>query len=126
MIEIAPHARPPLATLLAVALPLLFVAGALLRGVPTAARRRVYVSAVAAGLLLAAASAALWSRRHAGMGTETARGWPRAVYARWEPFEGGASRAGVLWRGVAESALAYASASALLLAVAAPRRRPAP
>ena len=124
MIEIAPHFRPPLATLLAVALPLLFAAAILLRREPPGTWRRVVLGAAAAGVLLATASAALWSRRHAGTGTETARGWPRAVHANWEGFGGEGRRSGILWRGALEGAFVYAALAAGPLAAAA-RRRPA-
>jgi hypothetical protein len=114
--------RPPLATLLTVALPLLLVAALLLRGQPPAVRHTRLAAAVLVGLLLTAASAVLWSRRHAGTGVETARGWPKPVHARWEDFEGRDRTAGIRWRGIAENTLVYASASLLLLAAAARRR----
>ena len=126
MIEIAPSFRPPLATLLVVALALLLLAAVLLRRATRIARRRVLLGALAVGALLTATSAGLWSRRHAGTGTETARGWPRIVHARWVAFEGGAGRAGLQWRGVVENGLVYTVAAAALLspgAVLVKRRR---
>src|SRR5215218_6529418 len=128
MLEIAPSHRPPLAMLLAVVLPLVALAGLLLRRAARRERRRLLFGALALGGLLTAASAGLRSRRHAGMGTETAWGWPRIVYARWVPFEGGAGRAGPQWRGVAEGGLTYVTVGGALLALGqalARRRRPA-
>ena len=116
MFEIAPSPGPPLATLLAIALPLLVLAGLLLASASWRERRRVIVGALLLGGLLTAASAALWSRRHAGTGLETARGWPRVVHARWVPLDDGALRAGLQWRGVAENGMTYAAGCALLLA----------
>lgn len=130
MIEIAPHLRPPLATLLAVALPLLGLAALLLRRHRREVWRGTLAAAILLGLALTAASTALWSRRHAGTGVETARGWPKPVHTRWEDFEGRGRAAGVRWRGVAENTLVYASASLVLLAAAARwrsgRRAPSP
>lgn len=123
MLEIAASTRPPMATLLAIALPLLALVALLLRRVTRLDRQRVLLGALALGALLTAGSAALWSRRHAGTGTETARGWPRIVYARWESFEGAAGRAGMHWRGVAESALLYGAMGAALLALGRARTR---
>jgi hypothetical protein len=125
MLEIAPSSRPPLATLLAIAPPLLAIAALLMRRAPRVDRVRVLVGARSLAALLTAASAALWSRRHAGTGTETARGWPRVVHARWVSFEGGAAHAGPQWRGVAENGLVYTAAAGALLAlgVALVRRR---
>ena len=117
MFEIAPSSRPPLAMLLAVALPLAAVAAILLRRAAPAERRRVLIGALVLGLLLTALGGACWSRRHAGTGTETARGFPRTIHARWVPFDAGESRAGVRWRGVVEGTLVYAAAAAVLLAV---------
>jgi hypothetical protein len=116
MFEIAASARPPLASLLRIALSLLILGALMLWRATPSVRRRVIVASVVVGALLSFASAALWSRRHAGTGTETAYGWPRVVYARWESFEGGAGRAGVQWRGVVENSFAYGSATMLALA----------
>ena len=124
MIEIAPHLRPPLATVLAVVVPLLVGAAVLLRRTPASVRRRLLVAAAAGAVLLTAASAVVWSRRHAGTGTETARGWPRIVHSRWESFEGEEGRSGIHWRGVLEGMLVYAVAGAAVLGVGhAVRRR---
>jgi hypothetical protein len=117
MFEITPSLRPPLATLLAATLPFLVLAGLLLSSASPRERRRVVVGALVLGGCLTAASALLWSRRHAGTGLETARGWPRVVHARWVPLDDGATRAGLHWRGVAESGVAYAAGSAMLLAL---------
>ena len=127
MLEIAPSHRPPLAMLLAVVLPLLALAGVPLWRATRRERLRLLAGALALGGLLTAASAGLWSRRHAGTGTETAWGWPRIVYARWVPFEDGAGRAGLQWRGVAECGLTYATLGAVLLTLrrTLAQRRPA-
>lgn len=119
MIPIDAAARPPLATLLWIALPSLAAAAALLRGAPAAARRRALVRALAAAAALTVASTILVSERHAGTGTEVARGWPKAVHARWESFDRTERRAGVAWRGVAEDLFVFAATSAALLAAAA-------
>jgi hypothetical protein len=121
MFEIAPHVRPPLMTLLAVSLPLLAAAALLLRGQPAAVWRRVLGGAMLAGVLLTAASAVLWSSRHAGTGVETARGWPKAVYGRWEDFEGRERVTAIRWRGVLEDTFVYTAAAGVLFAAAARR-----
>jgi hypothetical protein len=116
-----------MATLVAIVFPLLALAALRLRRAARPERRRVVLGAILLGLFLTTASAMLWSQRHAGTGTETARGWPRVVYARWMPFEGGAGRAGLQWRGVAEGGLVYLAAAAALLAFGPAlgrRRRP--
>ena len=123
MFEIAPSSRPPLATLLAIALPLLAIAAWLLRRAAGNDRLRVLVGALSFAALLTAGSLALWSRRHAGTGTETARGWPRIVHARWVSFEGGDERNGLRWHGIAECGLLYGTIGAALLAVRDARRR---
>ena len=119
MIEIAASSRPSLATLLAVALPLLVIAGVLLSRSGRLTRRRVVLGGVTLGALMTAASAAFVSARHAGTGTEIARGWPRVLHAHWASFEGGEARAGMQWRGVAESGFVYTAAATALLATGA-------
>lgn len=123
MFEIAPSSRPPLATLLAVALPLLAIAAWLLRRAARSDRLRMLVGALSLAALLTSGSTVLRSRRHAGTGTETARGWPRIVRARWVSFEDGAERTGLQWRGIAEGGLLYAAIGAGLLALRHARRR---
>jgi hypothetical protein len=118
MFEIAPHFRPPLAIALAVVLPLLAGTAILLLRVPPRVRRRLLATAAAAALLLTAASAIVWSRRHAGTGTETAYGWPRIVYSRWESFEGVGHRSGIHWRGVLEQIAVYSVAGAAMIVAA--------
>jgi TRAP-type uncharacterized transport system fused permease subunit len=119
MLEIAPSSRPPLATLLGILVPLLVLAALLLRRATRIARRQMLIRALILGVVLTAASSALWSRRQTGTGTETARGWPRAVHTRWVPFErdSASGRAGLDWRGIAESGLVYATVAATLLAL---------
>ena len=117
MMEIAASSRPPLATLLAVALPLLLLAVVLLSRAESPARRRVLLGGPILGALMTAASAAFVSTRHAGTGTETARGWPRVLQAEWVSFEGGQARAGLQWRGLAENGLIYTAAATALLAL---------
>ena len=115
MFEIAPHLRPPLATLLAFTLPVLAGAAILLLRAPRWLRRRLMVTAAAGGILLTGMSGAVSTRRHAGTGTETALGWPRIVYSRWESFEGQGGRSGVHWRGILEGTIAYGAVAAALL-----------
>lgn len=117
MLEIAPSSRPPLATIVAILLPLLALALLLLRRAVGPMRQRLLVGALGLGMLLTAASTAGWSRRHAGTGTETAHGWPQILHARWVPFDGGDARAGLQWRGLVINTLVYAAAAAVLLAV---------
>lgn len=123
MIEIAPASRPPLAVVLATVLVLLALAAMLLRRVGPRERRRVLAAAVAAGASLTPASALLRSERHAGTGTETARGWPRIVHSRWVSFEGEEGHVGLRWGGVAGDIVVHGAASAVVLALAASRRR---
>ena len=118
MIEIAPHLRPPLAIALAVVLPLLAATAILLLRVPSRARRLLLGTAVAGAVLLTAASAIVWTRRHAGTGTETAYGWPRIVYSRWESFEATEHRSGIHWRGVLEQIAVYSVAGAAIVVAA--------
>jgi hypothetical protein len=73
-------------------------------------------------MLLTTASTMVWTRRHAGTGTETAYGWPRIVYSRWESFEGIEHRSGIHWRGVLEQIAVYSVAGAAM-SVAAWRLR---
>jgi hypothetical protein len=104
--------------LLVVSLSLSAAAWALLRHVAPGARRRALIAAALVGVAGMIGSTALVSRRHAGMGTEIARGWPRVVHSRWESFDGSERRAGVHVRGAMENALAYGAAAALLGALA--------
>jgi hypothetical protein len=126
MIAIDASARLPLATLLFLALLLVALACVLLRRTPSGTRWRAVTSAAIVGVLLAGGSSALESRRHAGTGTETARGWPRAVHTRWESFDTPERRSGVDVRGLGESALFYAAVVAAVLAGAATVRGRAP
>jgi len=119
MIEIAADTRPPLATLLLIALPLIFIAAVLLRGQPPAVRRVVLAATAISALVVTAASATLWSRRHAGTGLETARGWPKPIYSMWEDTEARQRISGVRWRGVAENAFLYGAIGLFVCAVGA-------
>ena len=123
MIEIPASARPPLFMLLSVLMPLAILAGVLLSRTSRADIRRIVLQSVAAGLLLTMASGLAWSRRHAGMGTETAYGFPRVIYARWDAFEGDEHRAGVNPRGIVEAAFSYGACVALALVLLRRRTR---
>ena len=126
MFEIPASARPPLAFLLTVALPLAAIGWLLLRRASRQTRRRVLAGAWLLALVATLASAALVSNRHAGMGTETARGWPRAVHARWESFDGSERRASFRVRGIVENLLFHGALATFIGALAglaaAPRR----
>lgn len=75
---------------------------------------RLATAAAVAGLVLAAASAVFRSTRDAGTGTHTAWGWPRAVYTRWVSWETPQRMRGIRLQGVAENAIFYAAAAALV------------
>jgi hypothetical protein len=122
MIEIPPSVRPPLAMLLSVLVPLAILTGVLLLRTPRTVIRRLVLQAAAAGLLLTVVSGVAWSRRHAGMGTETAYGFPRVIYSRWESFEGDVHRSGFHSRWIMEAAFTYGVCVALVL-VTVHRRR---
>jgi hypothetical protein len=127
MVEIAPARLLPLATLLTVALAAaagaaIVLATSRMRGVVN----RLALAAVAAGLVLAAGSGGLRSERGAGTGTQTAFGWPRAVYTRWVSWETAERIEGLRIRGVAENTVFYGALAALAgsLWLAARRRAP--
>jgi hypothetical protein len=123
MFEIAPHGRLPMFRLLTFA----FVAGTvgvLLLYLGSKVRlRRVVARAAVAGVVCAGASAALWSTRGAGTGTQTAWGWPRVVYARWVSWETVERTEGIRWWGLAENAVFYAAAATLVAGLLTVTRR---
>jgi hypothetical protein len=127
MLEIAPQYRLAMFQLLAFAIPTAAVGVLVLYLTNKAQLRRVVARAAVAGMLFAGASAALWSTRSAGTGTQTVWGWPRVVYARWESWETAQRSEGVRWVGFAENTVFYGAAATFvgsLLRVA--RRRPRP
>ena len=94
--------------------PTVAVALLLLRRSDVPRRRRVLTRAALAGLLCAGASAVVYSSRGAGTGTQTAWGWPRFVYSRWESHENSERTEGLRWRGVLENAAFYGAVAALV------------
>ena len=117
MIEIAAHRHLPIVTLLSIALACVIAAVLIRWSTTPRVRPRVYGRAIAVGVLCAVASGALWSRRHAGTGTETAWGWPRVIYREWVSWEVAERRAGVRWQGLVENAVFYGAAAALVATV---------
>jgi hypothetical protein len=127
MFEIAPHYRFPIVELLAFAVPAAAVGVLLLYLANRSQFRRVVARAAVAGVLCTGASAALWSTRGAGMGTLTAWGWPRVVYARWVSWETAERSERIRWQGLAENTVFYGAAATLvgsLFMVARRRSRP--
>ena len=126
MIEIAPYRHLAIVPLLAVALGCLLTAFVVARfAAPGVARHRLYWSAIIVGVLCAIGSGTLRSARHAGTGTQTEWGWPRAVYTRWVSWEVDERREGVRWQGLVENTVFYGAAAVLLGSLAlVVRRRP--
>ena len=122
MVEIAPHYHQAITRLIAVIVPALVVALLLLRRLDAQRRRRVLLSAAAIGALCAVASAAVYTSRGAGTGTQTAWGWPRVVFSLWQSWETGERTHGIRWRGLLENAAFYAALAAMIGAMLALRR----
>ena len=124
MIDIAPERLLPFATLLAIAFAAMLgtvvvLANWQLRDVA----RRLVLFAVVAGFVLAAASGVFRSSRGAGTGTQTAFGWPRAMYTRWVSWETSERRQGIHPRGVGQNAFFYATLVALASSMGLAARR---
>ncbi|HYW32279.1 MAG TPA: hypothetical protein VE869_12280 [Gemmatimonas sp.] len=115
MVDITAAARPALASLSTALLVLSALSWAVVRRVPDRTRNRLLTRALLFGCLAAASSALLVSRRHSGMGTEIARGWPRVVHARWESFDASERRSAVLAGGLVVNALVFGVGCARLL-----------
>jgi hypothetical protein len=113
MFEIAPHHQLAITRLFAAMVPLA-LALLFLERWSVRRRRHLLAHAALAGVLCAAASAAFWSRRGAGTGIQTAWGWPRVVYSRWESTETTERLQGIRWQGLAENALCYGTVAALV------------
>jgi hypothetical protein len=112
MFEIAPHYHLPIFRLLAFAIPAAAAAVLLLYLAHQGAQlRRVLARGTVVGVVCAAASAAFWSTRGAGTGTQTAWGWPRMVYTRWVSWETAERHEGIRWQGLAENAMFYGAAA---------------
>jgi hypothetical protein len=126
MFEIAPHYRLPIFQLLRFAIPAAAVGVLLVYLGNRAQLRRVVAQAAIAGAVCAAVSAALWSTRGAGTGTQTAWGWPRMVYVRWVSWETAEPRQrieGIRWQGFAENTVFYGAAATLVGGVLVVTRR---
>lgn len=124
MIEIAAHQRPPLAPLLAIAaiaLALSLVVARLRFRAWVPDLRTLAVAALAA-LLLTGAGIVARSERDSGTGTQSAWGWPRAVYTRWASWDTSEESEHIRWVGIFENVVTWAG-PALLLATLARRRR---
>jgi hypothetical protein len=114
MLQIAPHYRLPILQLLAFAIPTAAVGVLLLYLANKVQLRRGVARAAVAGVLCAGVSAALWSTRGAGTGTQTAWGWPREIYTRWVSWETGERIEGIRWQGFAENTVFYGAAAILM------------
>jgi hypothetical protein len=127
MFEIAAHHHLPILRVFAFAIPAAAIGLLLLYVGNKAQLGRVVARAAVAGVLCAVASAALWSTRGAGTGTQTAWGWPRVVYARWTSWETAERVEGIRWWGFGENTVFYGAAAILVGSlVAVSRRRPRP
>jgi hypothetical protein len=118
MFEIQPQLRPMATTLIAVGMVIILIAAFLLRRAPVASVRRAIGVAAVGGLLLTAASTLFWSRRHAGTGTQTDWGWPKAIYGSWVDFEGRNRMHGFRLSGAIADVLVFGSASLVVIAAA--------
>jgi uncharacterized membrane protein YfcA len=118
MFEIQPQLRPMATTLIAVGMVMTVIAALLLRRTPAAAVRKAIGAAMLAGVLLTAAGTLLWSRRHAGTGTQTDWGWPKAIYGSWVDFEGRNRAHEFRLSGAVADVLVFGAGSLLVIAAA--------